>query len=131
MTTTNTLSTNYRRSMWVAVALALITALAYVLIAGGVLPVGDVPHEEGSATIVYIAAGCYFLGGLLILLRRRGLWIFGLVINTLVMLFFFQMYQARPAVVFSPGGLMTKAAQLLLEVSLIYLIIADWRNTRR
>lgn len=78
-----------------------------------------------------LVAGCYFLGGLLILLRRRGLLIFGLAMNTLVLLFFFQMYQARPAVIFSPGGLMTKAAQLLLEVSLLYVIIADWRRARR
>jgi hypothetical protein len=46
-------------------------------------------------------------------------------------LFFFQMYQGRPAVVFSPGGLISKAAQILLEISLIYLIISDWRKPRR
>jgi len=49
----------------------------------------------------------------------------------LVLLFFFQMYQNRPIVIFSPGGLATKIAQLLLEVSLIYLISADWRKARR
>ncbi len=36
------------------------------------------------------------------------------------------MYQNRPAVVFSPGGLVSKIAQLLLELALIYLIFADW-----
>ena len=130
MATTIKSTTNSSRILWLGMGLALLAALAYVLIDLGVLTVGDIKPEQGSGNITYIAAGCYFLGGLLMLLRRRGLWIFGLVMNTLVMLFFFQMYQARPVVVFSPGGLMTKVAQLLLEVSLIYLIITDWRKPR-
>ena len=120
-----------QRVTYLAVALALFTALAYVLINASVLAVGDVPHEEGSTTMAYIAAGCSFVGGLSILLRRRWLWISGAVMNALVLLFFFQMYQARPVVIFSPGGLATKIAQVLLEVCLIYLIIADWRQARR
>ena len=50
------------------------------------------------------------------------------MINALVILFFVMAYQNRPTVMFSPGGLATKAAQLLLEVSLLYLIITDWRR---
>ncbi len=123
-------TTTLPRVMWAAVALALLAAAAYVLINAGILTVGDVPREEGSMVIAYVAAGCYLLGGLLILLRRRWLWIFGLVMNTLVLLFFLQMYQNRPVVIFSPGGLATKIAQLLLEVSLIYLIVTDWRKAR-
>ncbi len=42
-----------------------------------------------------------------------------------------KMYQARPTVIFSPGGLATTIAQVLLEVCLIYLIITDWRRPRR
>ncbi len=124
-------STTYRRVLWLSVGPALFTALAYVLINVSVLAIGDVPHEEGSTTIAYIAAGCYLLGGLLILLRRRWLWIFGVVMNTLVLLLFFQMYQNRPMVVFSPGGLATKIPQLLLEVSLIALIVIDWRHAHQ
>ena len=120
-----------RRIVWLGLALALSAALAYVLIGAGVLAVGDVAREQDGVNIAFIAAGCYFVGGWLILLRRRGLLIFGLVMNTLVLLFFFQMYQGRPAVVLSPGGLISKAAQVLLEISLIYLIISDWRKPRR
>ena len=120
-----------RYVVWAAVALALLAALSYLLINAGVLAVGDVPREAGSLTIATIAAGCYFLGGLLILLRRRWLWIIGLVMNTLVLLFYFQMYQNRPTVIASPGGLATKIAQILLEVCLIYLIIEDWRKAHR
>jgi hypothetical protein len=122
---------NQSRMMWLAVALALITALAYVLIALGILGVGDLQVAKDGGAIVYVAAGCYLLGGLLILLRKRWLWILGILINSLVVLFFFNLYKDRPAVLFSPGGLISKIPQLLLELTLIYLIIADWSRSRR
>ena len=114
--------------IWLAVALAGLAAASYVLIGLGLLAVGDLPTAERPATIIYVAAGSYLLGGLLILLRRRWLWIVGAAINALVMLFFFSAYLDRPAVLFSPGGLVSKAAQLLLEVALIYLIIIGVRH---
>ena len=131
MTTAIKPATNFGRGLWLGVGLALITALVYGLVGSGVLAVGDAVSTENGVNMAYVAAGCYFLGGLLILLRRRGLWIFGLVMNTLVLLFFFQMYQARPAVIFSPGGLATKAAQILLEVTLIGIIFTNGRQPRR
>jgi len=121
---------NYVRVMWLAVALALISALAYVLIAWDLLGVGDLETTDAPPAIVYVAAGCYLLGGLLILVRRRWLWIIGAVINALVISFFFSMYQDRPAVMFSPGGIVTKVPQLLLEATLIYLIVTDWMRAR-
>jgi hypothetical protein len=111
------------RVLWADVGLAGAAALAYLLIGAQVLAVGDLSPAEGPPLIIYFCAGCYLLGGLLSLLQRRALWIAGAVINALVVLFFFSAYAARPAVLFSPGGLLTKAAQLLLEVGLIYLIV--------
>jgi len=93
--------------------------------------VGDITAEEGPAGITYVAAGSYLVGGLLILLRRRWLWVMGAVINALVILFFFTRYQARPAVLLSPAGIVSKAAQILLEVGLIYLIVSDWLRGRQ
>jgi hypothetical protein len=109
-------------AIWLAVALALLAALSYIMIQLGILGVGDLQPTAEPAAIVYVANGSYLLGGLLILVHRRWLWIVGALINTLVILFF---------VMFYPGGLATKAAQLLLEVSLLYLIITDWRHERR
>ncbi len=123
-------NSNDARVMYLAMLLAFIAALAYVLMAQGLLAVGDLAVSEKPEAIVYIAAACYLVGGLLILVRRRWLWTFGLVMNSLVILFFFQMYQNRPAVVFSPGGLVSKIAQLLLELALVYLIFADWQRAR-
>ena len=119
---------NQRRALWIAVGLAVFTALAYVLIGRNILDVGDLQMDEKPAGIIYFAAGCYLVGGLLILLRNRWLLLFGAFINAMVLLFFFNLYQDRPAVVLSSGGLISKIAQILLEVALIYVIIAIWKK---
>lgn len=122
-------STN-KNITWIAFSLALFTALAYILIASNVLGVGDpqVAHDGGS--IVYVAAGCYLLGGLLILLRNRWLLLFGAFINFLVILFFYGMYQTRPEVMFSPGGLISKLAQILLEILLLFVLVTNWKRSK-
>jgi hypothetical protein len=117
--------------MWLAVVLALIIALAYVLMALNVLGVGDLQMDEKPATIIYVAAGCYLLGGLLILLCNRWLLIFGAGINALVILFFFNLYKERPAVMFSPGSLLSKIAQILLEIALLYIMAVNWRQSSK
>ena len=130
--TTGSLSTqpvsNGRAFLWGAVGLALLAALAYLLIALHVLGVGDITEAEGPAGIVFICAGCYLLGGLLILLRKRWLWMVGAGINAMVVMFFIMAYVERPAVMFSPGGLATKIAQVLLELALVGLIVSASRK---
>ena len=115
--------------MWLAVALAIFTAITYLLIAFNVLGVGDLEMDEKPPAIIYVAAGCYLLGGLLILLRNRWLLLFGAAINALVILFFFRLYQDRPAVIFSPGGLVSKIAQIMLEATLLYVIAINLRKS--
>ena len=129
MSTVRSAITNHTRILWTAVGLALFTALSYLLMALNVLGVGDLQMDEKPAVIIYVAAGCYLLGGLLILLRNRWLLIFGAFVNAMVILFFFNMYKDRPAVMFSPGGLVSKIAQILLEVVLIYVITLTWRRS--
>lgn len=114
----------YVRFTWAAFVLAFLAAFSYILMELNLLGVGDLGADEKPAGIIYVAAGCYILGGLLILLRKRGLLIFGAVINALVMFFFFSAYLNRATVLFSPGGLVSKTAQVLLEVALLYLIFA-------
>ena len=121
---------NHIRMTWIAVGLAIFTALAYVLMALNLLGVGDLRMDERPAAIIYVAAGCYLLGGLLILFRNRWLLIFGAVVNAMVILFFFSLYQDRPAVMSSPGGLASKIAQILLEVTLIYISAVNWKKTK-
>jgi hypothetical protein len=117
--------------IWLVVGLAVVTAVIYIMMDLNWLAVGDLGLDERPSGIIYVAAGSYLVGGLLILLRRRWLWVMGAVINALVILFFFSAYQERPAVLLSPGGIISKAAQILLEVGLIYMIITDWLHSRR
>lgn len=118
------------RILWLAAGLAILTALSYLLMQFNLLGVGDLQVDEKPAGIIYVAAGCYLLGGLLILLHNRRLLLFGAFINAVVILFFFSMYQDRPAVMFSPGGLVSKIAQILLEVALIYVIAMNYRKAK-
>jgi len=129
MITLTEANTTQTRVMWAAVVLAIFTALTYVLMAFNVLGVGDLQMDERPAGIIFVAAGCYLLGGLLILIRNRWLLLFGAFINAMVILFFFNMYQDRPAVMFSPGGLVSKIGQILLEVALIYVIAVNWKKS--
>jgi hypothetical protein len=116
--------------IWLVVGLAVLTAVIYIMMDFNWLAVGDLGLDERPSGIIYVAAGSYLVGGLLILLRRRWLWVMGAVINALVILFFFSAYQERPAVLLSPDGIISKAAQILLEVGLIYLIVTDWLHSR-
>ncbi len=105
-----------------ATLFAGLTALAYLLLALGVLGTGGYQGEPGSEGIVFVAAGCYALGGALVLLRRRWLWILGAVVNALVLVFFIAAYAGDPSVLLSSGGIATKVPQVLLQVWLLALI---------
>lgn len=108
--------------------LAFIVAVFYILLAAGITTVPSLESKDWQRTLVYVAAGCYMLGGLLILAKKRWLWIFGLVMNTLVVAFFFMMYRSNIAVMLSLPGLATKIPQIILEAGLIYLIAKYQRN---
>lgn len=107
----------------VLLALAMLAALVYFLMGVGVLQPGDPQTDEAPAGIAVLAGVGYVVGGLLILTRRRWLWLVGAVVNALVIVMFIAAYAARPAVLFSVPGLATKSAQVLLEIGLIYLIV--------
>jgi hypothetical protein len=113
---------------WLAVGLSLLAAISHLLIERQLLAVGDLQAADRPTTIVLVAAACYALGGLLILVRHAWLWMVGAGVNLLVILFFVLAHLGRPAVLFSPGGLATKGAQVLLEISLLALIVMSWRR---
>jgi hypothetical protein len=126
----NTLRTNSSRITWLAVGLALFTALIYILIAFNILGVGNPQVARDGGAIIYVAAGCYMFGGFLILLRNRWLLLFGAFINFMVILFFFSMYQTRLEVILSPGGIASKLAQILLEISLLLVLVSNWKRSK-
>jgi hypothetical protein len=111
--------------------LAFIIAVFYVLLGAGIFTVPSLESKEWQRTLIYVAAGCYLLGGLLILARKRWLWIIGLVMNTLVLAFFFILYRNNPAVMLSLPALGTKIPQVILEAGLIYLSAAGHRMPKK
>jgi len=118
-----------RMMMVLCFVMAVIAAIFYFLTGAGIITVPSLSTESGPPAIVYIAGGCYVLGGLLIFTGKRWLWITGLVINTLVVGFFYIMYIQKPDIMLSLPGLGTKIAQILLEAGLIYLIVTYKRKS--
>ena len=111
-------------------ALAFVAAAVYVLVGTDVVSIPRLGTEEAPVAIWFVAAGCYLVGGLLVLWRRRWLWMVGLVANTLVISIFFLAYHQKPEMMLSTAGLATKISQVLLEVGLIYLVAAGRSRTQ-
>jgi hypothetical protein len=117
-----------KRIMIGCMVLAFMAAVFYILLASRVITAATLESKDWQRVLIYVAGGGYILGGLLILAQKRWLWIVGLVINTLVMAFFFVLYRNNPAVIFSLPGLGTKIPQIMLEAGLVYLIANHQRN---
>jgi len=94
--------------------LALLAALVYFLMGAGVLQAGDLPADEAPTGIAYLAGTCYVVGGLLILARKRWLWVIGAVINGLVIIMFLAAHAARPA---KQLAILEPSLQHMLETS--------------
>jgi hypothetical protein len=118
-----------KKIMLVCMVLAFISALIYVLMAQGIMHAGDLsPGDEGLPPYFYIVPGGYVLGGLLILVKKRWLWITGAVINGFGVAMFYYAYYAKTEIMLSAPGLITKVAQILMEIGLIYLIVTYKRK---
>ena len=112
-----------KRIMFACLILALVAALGYFLLGAGLIQAGNLGAEDAPPGIVWVAGVCYIGGGAGIFLKRRGLWILGLAVNALVIAVFYYRYAGNPGVMTSAPGLITKIAQLLLEVGLFYLVL--------
>lgn len=108
--------------MLFCLAMALVSASVYTLLASGIVKVGDMSPEGGVPAFFYVVPISYAIGGFLILLKKRWLWIIGAIVNAIPIVVFYAAYAERPDIMLSAAGLITKIAQVLLEVGLIYLI---------
>jgi len=115
--------------MLFCLVLALISALTYVLLILGILKAGEMMTPEGGVpAYFYIVPAGYVVGGLLILLKKRWLWIIGAIINAIPIIVFYAAYAGRPDIMLSAAGLIAKISQILLEIGLIYLIVTFKRQ---
>lgn len=115
--------------MLLCLALALISALVYVFLILGIMKAGEMAPEGEVPTFFYIVPASYVIGGLLILLKKRRLWIAGAVLNIIPIVVFYAAYAGKPDVMLSAPGLIAKTSQILLEIGLIYLILTFKRNS--
>lgn len=120
-----------RKIMILSMVMAFIAAAVYALMAFDIMipdiaeTPGEIstPEESASTIFLLIPAACYIIGGTLILLKKRWLWITGAIINIFSIIVFYAMYSDQPDVMFSAAGLISKISQMLLEIGLIYLIV--------
>lgn len=113
-----------RYIMIACLVLALISALAYILMINRVIEPGNLVEEEGplSPALYFIPTG-YIIGGILIFLKKRWLWMTGAFVNAFGIIVFYVTYANQPDVMWSAPGLIAKIAQIFLEAGLIYLIV--------
>jgi len=109
--------------LWLCLALALLAALGYILMGAGVLHAADLTQEDAPPGFEWIAGCFYVIGGLLLLMQKRGMFIALAVINIFPIAVFYMMWSDRTDVMSSAPGLLTKIPQVLLEAGLIYLAI--------
>jgi hypothetical protein len=116
-------------AMGACVALAFLVALGYMLTELHILRAATLRPEEVPPGIY--AGAFYIIGGLLIPLSKRWLWAVGAVINAWVIWQFFCVCGGRITAFFSTPGLLITTAQMLLEIGLLYLILAYGRGEQR
>jgi len=44
--------------------------------------------------------------------------------------FFISIYQTRPEVMFTPSGLVSKLAEILLDISLLLALVTNWKQSK-
>ena len=104
---------------WVAVGLALVAAVVYLVLASPAMPAD---YKAPPTPVLVVAALAYLVGGGLILLGDRRLLVLGAVLNPLVLLAYTVAAIKGHATV-DGLSLTSKAAQIGLEVALLWLIL--------
>jgi hypothetical protein len=104
---------------WIGLALSLIAASVYFIIAS---PARPADYKAPPTPVLVVAALAYLVGGVLVLLGDRRLLILGAVLNPLVLLAYTVAAIKGHAAV-DGLSLTSKAAQIGLEAALLWLIL--------
>jgi hypothetical protein len=110
---------------WLAAALALVAAVVYLVIASPAVPTD---YKAPPTPVLVVAALAYLVGGVLILVGDRRLLILGAVLNPLVLLAY-TVAAIKGHVTVDGLSLASKAIQIGLEVSLLWLVLSPTRAT--
>jgi hypothetical protein len=107
----------------ICLGLAVIAALGYILMGAGVIQAADLTLDDAPPGFTWIAGAFYVIAGLLLFWKKRWIAITLAVINIIPIAVFYIMWAGRTDVMFSAPGLITKIAQILLEIGLIYMVV--------
>jgi hypothetical protein len=110
---------------WVGLALSVIAASVYFIIAS---PARPADYKSPPIPVLVVAGLAYLIGGVLILLGDRRLLIFGALVNPLVMAAFAVAARTGHATI-DRLSVTSKVAQLMLEVLLLWLIVQPAQAT--
>ena len=110
---------------WVGLALSVIAASVYFIIAS---PARPADYKSPPIPVLVVAGLAYLIGGMLILLGDRRLLIFGAIVNPLVMAAYAVAARTGHATV-DGLSLTSKVAQVVLEVLLLWLIVQPTQGT--
>ena len=110
---------------WVGLALSLIAASVYFIIAS---PARPSDYKSPPIPVLIIAGLAYLIGGMLILLGDRRLLIFGAIVNVVVMAVFTVAARMGRATV-DNVSVTSKVVQVALEVLLLWLILQPVQAT--
>lgn len=91
---------------------------------------GSLSAEDAPVFAAVFLGLCYLGVGVMAVFRRRWLLIAVITGNALAVVGFFVAYASKPDVITSIPGLMAKTSQVLLEIGLVYLLLALLRAKR-
>lgn len=104
---------------WIGLALSIVTAIAYFIIASPARPPN---YQSPPKPVMLVAGAAYLVGGALILLNDPRLLVAGAIVNLLVMAAFI-VAAALDRATTDKLSLIGKASQVGLEIVLIWLIV--------
>ncbi len=112
--------------LWVCTVLAFIASIGYFLMGAGVIHAADLTQKDAPPPFAWIAGAFYLAAGLLLFVKKHWIPVALVIINVFPILIFYVMWRSRSDVMFSAPGLITKIAQIMLEIGLIFVLL----NTR-
>ena len=110
--------------------LALIAAIGYFLMGAGVIHAADLTLKDAPPAFAWIAGVFYLAAGTVLFLNKRWVPVALVIINVFPVLIFYVMWRSRWDVMFSAPGLITKIAQILLEIGLIFVLVNKKSGTK-
>ena len=112
-----------KKLLWACSALAFAATVGYFLMGAGVIHAAGLTLKDAPPAFAWTAGVFYLAAGILLFLKKRWIPTALVIINIFPVLIFYVMWRGRSDVMLSAPGLITKIAQILLEIGLIFALV--------